>query len=67
MSSLWNILYQMNPKLLPNGPVFVNPDAALIDRPRAQIIYHDTNEGVPPLSNATGCLFLRYLVNMKST
>ncbi|XP_073288972.1 NADPH-dependent diflavin oxidoreductase 1 isoform X3 [Primulina huaijiensis] len=62
MSSLWNILYQMNPKLLPNGPVFVNPDAALIDRPRAQIIYHDTNEGVPPVSNATGLKYLEMQV-----
>ncbi|KZV53872.1 NADPH-dependent diflavin oxidoreductase 1-like [Dorcoceras hygrometricum] len=52
MSSLWNILYQMNPKLLPNGPVFFNPDAALIE-PRAQILYHYTNGGEPPLPNAT--------------
>lgn len=62
MSSLWNILYQTNPKLLPNGPGFVNPDAALIDLPRAQIIYHDTNEGVPPLSNATDLKYLEIQV-----
>lgn len=62
MSSLWNILYQMNPKLLPNGPVFVNPDAALIDRPRAQIIYHDTSEGIPPHSNATDLKYLEMQV-----
>lgn len=54
MSALWNMLYEKNRNLLPNGPDFVAPDADLIDQPRLQIIYHDAEEGVAPISTTTG-------------
>ncbi|KAL6519569.1 multidrug-resistance type transporter [Orobanche hederae] len=53
MCALWIMLYQKNPELLPNGPHFVNQDAGLIDQPRVRIIFHDAEEGVPPLSTTT--------------
>ncbi|KAM7520242.1 hypothetical protein LguiB_019204 [Lonicera macranthoides] len=43
MSSLWNILYQKNPKLFPNGPDFVISDMNLVDQPKIQITYHDVD------------------------
>ncbi|KAL6516217.1 hypothetical protein OROGR_019522 [Orobanche gracilis] len=58
MSALWIMLYQKYPRLLPNGPHFVNQDAGLIDQPRVRIIFHDAEEGVPPLSTTTGCYIL---------
>ncbi|KAI3462527.1 hypothetical protein Pfo_019190 [Paulownia fortunei] len=58
MSALWNMLYQKNHKLLPNGPDFVTPDATLIDQPRVQIICHDAEKGVPPLSTTTDLKYL---------
>ncbi|CAA0814372.1 NADPH-dependent diflavin oxidoreductase 1 [Striga hermonthica] len=58
MSSLWNILYQKNPKLLPNGPDLSTPDATLLDQPRVQIIFHDAEEWVPPHSTTTDLIEL---------
>ncbi|KAL2531588.1 NADPH-dependent diflavin oxidoreductase 1 [Abeliophyllum distichum] len=52
MSSLWNMLYQKNPKLLPKGPDFVTSDVTSIDQPKIQIIYHDVNEEQPRLSTS---------------
>ncbi|KAL0374908.1 UNVERIFIED_CONTAM: NADPH-dependent diflavin oxidoreductase 1 [Sesamum radiatum] len=58
MYALWNMLYQKNHKLLPNGPDFVTPDATFIDQPKLQIIYHDIEEEVPPLSSAKELKYL---------
>ncbi|KAL9148296.1 hypothetical protein ABFS82_12G032800 [Erythranthe guttata] len=58
MSALWNMLYEKNHNLLPNGPNFVAPDATLIDQPKIQIIYHDAEEAVPPLSTSTDLKYL---------
>ncbi|KAL8034502.1 hypothetical protein ABFX02_12G032900 [Erythranthe guttata] len=58
MSALWNMLYEKNHNLLPNGPNFVAPDATLIDQPKIQIIYHDAEEAVPPLSTTTDLKYL---------
>ncbi|KAL2250757.1 UNVERIFIED_CONTAM: NADPH-dependent diflavin oxidoreductase 1 [Sesamum indicum] len=58
MSALWNMLYQKNHKLLPNGPDFVTPDATFLDQPKIQIIYHDVEEGIPPLSSAKELKYL---------
>lgn len=54
MSALWNMLYQKNHRLLPNGPDIVTLDATLIDQPKIRIINHDAEEGLPPLSTTTG-------------
>lgn len=52
MSSLWNILYLRDSRLLPNA---ITPDATFIDQPKVQVIYHDTYEGLPPVATSTGC------------
>ncbi|KAL2551812.1 NADPH-dependent diflavin oxidoreductase 1 [Forsythia ovata] len=52
MSSLWNMLYQKNPKLLPKGPDFVTSEVTSIDQPKIQIIYHDVDEEQPQLSTS---------------
>ncbi|KAK6152888.1 hypothetical protein DH2020_012527 [Rehmannia glutinosa] len=64
MSALWNMLYLKNHKLLPNGSEFVAPDATLIDQPRVRIIYHDAEEGVPPLSTSTDLKYLETQIEM---
>lgn len=51
MSSLWKMLYQKNHSLLPNA---ATPDAILIYQPKIQIIYHDTEEGLPSVATKTG-------------
>lgn len=53
MSSLWNILYQRNQKLIPNA---ATPETTLMDQPKLQVIYHDTEEGLPPMATSTGKL-----------
>ncbi|GAV75656.1 NAD_binding_1 domain-containing protein/Flavodoxin_1 domain-containing protein/FAD_binding_1 domain-containing protein [Cephalotus follicularis] len=53
MSSLWKMLYQMNPKFLPNGPDFFIPDMNLIDQPKVQITYHDVHKVYSELSTAS--------------
>ncbi|GER27222.1 NADPH-dependent diflavin oxidoreductase 1 [Striga asiatica] len=53
MSALWNMLYQKNPKLLPNGPDLLTHDATLLDQPRVRIIFHDAEEWVPPPLSTT--------------
>lgn len=54
MSSLWIMLYQINPKFFPNGPDFVISDATLIDRPKFQITYLETDKVDLQSSSATG-------------
>ncbi|KAL8144924.1 hypothetical protein AgCh_003222 [Apium graveolens] len=42
MSSLWNSLYQYNPKLLPKGPDVTGTGyEALLDQLKAQVTYHE--------------------------
>ncbi|KAK6128525.1 hypothetical protein DH2020_037734 [Rehmannia glutinosa] len=64
MSALWSMLYLKNHKLLPNGSEFVAPDATLIDQPRVRIIYHDGEEGVPPLSTSADLKYLEAQIEM---
>ncbi|KAL6503299.1 hypothetical protein OROGR_025222 [Orobanche gracilis] len=45
MSSLWNSLYQYNPKLLPKGPD-VTVDTTFIDQTKVQVTYHDEVGGL---------------------
>lgn len=52
MSTLWSTLYQRNPRLLPNA---INPDDTLMDQPKVQVIYHDTEEGSSPTTTNAGC------------
>uniref|UniRef100_A0A6N2LDX9 NADPH-dependent FMN and FAD-containing oxidoreductase n=1 Tax=Salix viminalis TaxID=40686 RepID=A0A6N2LDX9_SALVM len=54
MSSLWIMLYQINPKFFPNGPDFVISDTTLIDRPKFQITYLETDKVDLQSSSATG-------------
>ncbi|KAF8399141.1 hypothetical protein HHK36_015006 [Tetracentron sinense] len=44
LSSLWNILNQMNPRIFPRGPESMGPDMKMMDRPKFQIIYHNVNK-----------------------
>ncbi|XP_052195718.1 NADPH-dependent diflavin oxidoreductase 1 isoform X2 [Diospyros lotus] len=50
MSSLWNVLYQKNPKLFPEGPDVAIRDMTL-DQPKIQISYHDVAEVFSQFSN----------------
>ncbi|KAJ6738837.1 putative proteinDPH-DEPENDENT DIFLAVIN OXIDOREDUCTASE 1 [Salix koriyanagi] len=54
MSSLWIMLYQINPKFFPNGPDFVISDTTLIDRPKFQVTYLETDKLDLQSSSATG-------------
>lgn len=54
MSSLWKALYQLNPKMFPEGVDLV-PDMKLLDQPKLQIVYHD-DEAVSQLSDDTNLL-----------
>ncbi|KAJ6364908.1 hypothetical protein OIU76_029813 [Salix suchowensis] len=54
MSSLWIMLYQINPKFFPNGPDFVISDTTLIDRPKFQVTYLETDKVDLQSSSATG-------------
>ncbi|KAH6797092.1 Flavodoxin family protein [Perilla frutescens var. hirtella] len=58
MSSLWDMLYQRNHKLLPNA---ATPDATLIDQPKIQVIYHDIEE-LPPVTTNTDISNLEMLI-----
>ncbi|GFY86798.1 hypothetical protein Acr_05g0004370 [Actinidia rufa] len=53
MSSLWNMVYEQNPKLFPKGPDFVIPDMKLMDQPKIQIMYHEADKVVSQFSNVT--------------
>ncbi|KAK9271840.1 hypothetical protein L1049_002205 [Liquidambar formosana] len=44
LSSLWNMLNQLNPKFFPEGPDFVVPDIKLVDQPKVRITYHDVDK-----------------------
>ncbi|KAG6412440.1 hypothetical protein SASPL_125119 [Salvia splendens] len=59
MSSLWSILYQRNPRLLPNA---INPDDTLMDQPKVQVIYHDTEEGLSPMTTNADFNYLEMLL-----
>lgn len=54
MPSLWHTLYRINPKFFPNGPEFVIPDGKLIDQPKVQITYHETDNVDKHFSVASG-------------
>lgn len=54
MSSLWNMLYQINPKFFPNGPDFVISDTKLINQPKFQITYHEIDKVDLQSSSAPG-------------
>ncbi|KAJ8775393.1 hypothetical protein K2173_023158 [Erythroxylum novogranatense] len=54
MSSLWPVLNKIKPKLFPNGPDFLIPDSKLIDQPKVQIIYHESEKLGLHLSSASG-------------
>ncbi|KAI4346834.1 hypothetical protein L6164_007697 [Bauhinia variegata] len=43
MSSLWRKLNEAKPEYLPNGPEVTSSDAILIDQPKVQITYHNTD------------------------
>lgn len=57
LSSLWNMLYQLNPSIFPKGPDFVTPDENLVDLPKVRIMYHDVEEVNSQFSIASGNLF----------
>lgn len=59
MSSLWHMLYQRNHRLLPN---VATPDAILIDQPKIQVIYHDIEDGLPPVATNTDFNYLEMLI-----
>ncbi|XP_030482770.2 NADPH-dependent diflavin oxidoreductase 1 isoform X1 [Cannabis sativa] len=40
MTSLWNKLYNLNPKFLPNGPDYVTSSKQSIGQPKFQVRYH---------------------------
>lgn len=54
MSSLWNILYQNNPNLLPRGPNFMIENANLMDQPKFIVTYHTTDGLHAQLSTVSG-------------
>lgn len=54
MSSLWRALYQVSPNLFPKGPDFVIPESKLIDQPKFQVIYHETDMVDSQLLTDTG-------------
>ncbi|XP_058009345.1 NADPH-dependent diflavin oxidoreductase 1 isoform X2 [Hevea brasiliensis] len=53
MSSLWRALHQVNPKFFPKGPDFVIPESKLIDQPKLQITYYETDMVDSQLYTAT--------------
>ncbi|KAK6927958.1 Flavodoxin/nitric oxide synthase [Dillenia turbinata] len=53
MSSLWNVLYQMNPSLFRKGLDIVISDVKLMDQPKFEIIYHNVQEGHPGVSDGS--------------
>ncbi|KAK3409369.1 hypothetical protein EUGRSUZ_J01497 [Eucalyptus grandis] len=54
LSSLWRMLYQMNPKLLPDGPDYVISDKKFLDLPKVQIRYHAADEVNPQYAVGSG-------------
>ncbi|KAK2399579.1 NADPH-dependent diflavin oxidoreductase [Trifolium repens] len=42
MSSLWRMLNMIKPEFLPNGPDVLVQDTVLIDQPKVQVTYHNT-------------------------
>ncbi|KDP32944.1 hypothetical protein JCGZ_12975 [Jatropha curcas] len=59
MSTLWHKLYEINPKFFPNGPDFVIPVSKLIDQPKVQITYHETDKVDSQLSSAAGVNYIQ--------
>lgn len=64
MSSLWNILYQRNHRLIPNA---ATPETSSIDQPKVQVIYHDSEEMHPPVATSTGKLLYIAWFSMHNT
>lgn len=56
MSSLWNTLYEKNPKLFPKGPGFVIPNMEFMDKPKMQVVYHEADKVASHYSNNAGNL-----------
>ncbi|CAN1731349.1 NADPH-dependent diflavin oxidoreductase 1 [Linum perenne] len=53
MTSLWHALHQMYPTFFPHGPDYVSRTVELLDQPKYQIIYHELDEMLPMISDAT--------------
>ncbi|KAG8662476.1 hypothetical protein MANES_01G109200v8 [Manihot esculenta] len=64
MSSLWRALYQVSPNLFPKGPDFVTPESKLIDQPKFQVIYHETDMVDSQLLTDTGLKNIQMHVEM---
>lgn len=54
MSSLWRMLNMIKPQFLPNGPDVVIQDAVLIDQPKVQITYHNSENLESRFSSTSG-------------
>ncbi|XP_050227357.1 NADPH-dependent diflavin oxidoreductase 1 isoform X2 [Mercurialis annua] len=52
MSSLWSALCHINPKFLPKGSDYAAQEQMLIDQPKYQITYHETDNMDSQLSTA---------------
>ncbi|KAF7819991.1 NADPH-dependent diflavin oxidoreductase 1 isoform X1 [Senna tora] len=57
MSSLWRVLSEIKPKLIPNGTDFMIPDATLIDKSKVQITYHNTGHVDSPFSTSSDLIY----------
>lgn len=60
MSSLWRVLSEIKPKFFPNGTDVMIPDATLIDKPKVQITYQNTDHVESQLSTAAGNRYSLY-------
>lgn len=61
LSSLWNMLNQINPKFFPEGLGTVVHDMFLMDQPKVRIEYHDVDNMHLPLSTTSDlkCIEMR--------
>lgn len=53
MSSLWRVLSVIKPEFFPNGADIMIPDETLIDQPKVQITYHNTDNVEFQISTAS--------------
>ncbi|KAH7845807.1 hypothetical protein Vadar_006308 [Vaccinium darrowii] len=58
MSSLWNTLYEKNPKLFPKGPGFLIPNMEFMDKPKMQVVYHEADKVASHYSNNADLKFI---------
>lgn len=54
MLSLWRVLSVIKPELFPNGADVMIPNDTLIDQPKVQITYHNTDIVESQVSTASG-------------